>query len=264
MSAVFLSHSHADKAFARRLAADLRAAGHSVWIDEAEINVGDSLVGKIREGIDQVDYVAAILSEASISSEWVTRELDIASNREIEEKRVMVLPLLVQKVELPGFLKGKFYADFTSDDKYLEQFNLLLRALGPAEPVPMVSPEELASLRQELEQAKASLDQHREQMETHRRFALRGKSEKLRSAIESENKGFPRHAPINDTYAFEVGKDDGDGGIPVTLGYLLHAIRKAQMKGAHPLDILISLENKWDLVESMLGAYSDMVESAAN
>jgi len=41
MSSVFLSHSHKDKPFARKLAVDLRHAGHIVWIDEAEILVGD-------------------------------------------------------------------------------------------------------------------------------------------------------------------------------------------------------------------------------
>ena len=39
--------------------------GHSVWIDEAEINIGDSLIGKIREGLDEVDFVAAVLSKHS-------------------------------------------------------------------------------------------------------------------------------------------------------------------------------------------------------
>lgn len=64
LTSVFLSHSHADRPIARRLAADLRRAGHAVWIDEAEINIGDSLIEKIREGLDQVDFVAAIISSA--------------------------------------------------------------------------------------------------------------------------------------------------------------------------------------------------------
>ena len=100
MSSIFLSHTHADKPIARRLAADLRAAGHSVWIDEAEIEIGDSLVEKIRNGLDQVEYVAALISSASVGSEWVKRELDIASNREIDEKRVVVLPLLTNGASL--------------------------------------------------------------------------------------------------------------------------------------------------------------------
>lgn len=66
MSKVFLSHTSKDKPFVRKLANDLRSYGHTVWIDEAEINIGDSLINKIRDGLDSVDFVAAILSKESI------------------------------------------------------------------------------------------------------------------------------------------------------------------------------------------------------
>ncbi len=112
MSSAFLSYSHDDKAFARKLAADLRRHGHIVWTDEGEIKVGDSLIEKIRDGIDRVDYVIALISNASINSPWVKKELDIASNREMEQDRVVVLPALLDDVDLPGFLKGKMYTNF--------------------------------------------------------------------------------------------------------------------------------------------------------
>jgi hypothetical protein len=153
LSNVFLSHSHADKPFARRLANELKAAGHGVWIDEAEIDIGDSLIEKIRDGIDQVDYVAAILSRASIDSAWVTRELDIASNREIEEKRVVVLPLLVEDVELPGFLKGKFYGDFTDEAQFEEKLSLLLRKLGKTKKLESTTADDIAELKEALADA---------------------------------------------------------------------------------------------------------------
>ena len=60
---VFISYSHANKAFAMRLASDLKASGAAAWIDEAEINVGDSLIDKISKTIDRVDYLAAVLRE---------------------------------------------------------------------------------------------------------------------------------------------------------------------------------------------------------
>jgi len=46
-----------------RLASDLKASGAAAWIDEAEINVGDSLIDKISKTIDRVDYLAAVLRE---------------------------------------------------------------------------------------------------------------------------------------------------------------------------------------------------------
>jgi len=256
MSSVFLSHSHADKDFARKLAADLRLAGHGVWIDEAEINIGDSLIEKIREGLDQVDYVAAILSSSSIGSPWVTRELDIASNREIKEGRVVVLPLLVEKVKLPGFLEGKFYGDFTEPSRYKDALDLLLRKLGPAEELPKLSHDEIAALRQELALAQAAVAQHESALRVHHKIALKGKSDALVAAIEKANKRYPSHAPINIVYAFEVSN------MPLTLDYVLWSIAKAQQRGGHPLDILLTLEDKWDEVKAMLDAYDELLTTA--
>jgi hypothetical protein len=127
---IFLSHSHADKSFARRLAADLRAAGAHVWLDEAEIQLGDSLIQKIQQGIDEMDYLAVVLSPKSVASPWVQREVEIALNDEMAGTGVKVLPLLYQICELPGFLKGKFRADFTSEDKYQQGLDLILVRLG--------------------------------------------------------------------------------------------------------------------------------------
>ncbi|HEC91887.1 MAG TPA: toll/interleukin-1 receptor domain-containing protein, partial [Candidatus Atribacteria bacterium] len=100
MSSIFLAHSKKDKKFVDKLARDLRNAGYYVWIDEAEIKVGDSLIEKIREGIDKVSYVGVVISHNSIKSEWVRKEVDIAINQEIEGKRVKVIPILLDNVDL--------------------------------------------------------------------------------------------------------------------------------------------------------------------
>jgi hypothetical protein len=255
LSTIFLSHSHADKPFARKLAASLRAAGHGVWIDEAEINIGDSLIEKIREGIDQVDYVAAVLSSSSIASPWVTRELDIASNREIEEGRVVVLPLLVENVELPGFLKGKFYGDFSDESQYETTLDLLLRKLGKQDDVPSLQLEEIAALRAALTHAQERAAVQEKQIAQHEKLALKGKSEGLVRAVKAANEKYPSHSAINNLHAFEVS------GSPVVLDYLLWAIGKAQRKGAHPLEMLLELDNKWPEATRMFEAYMDSVDA---
>ena len=129
---MFLSHSHEDKEFARKLAKDLTARGARVWIDEAEIRIGDSLIEKIREGIDAVEFVAAVLSPVSVKAPWVLRELDVAMNQEIEGRRVKVLPLMYRHCEPPGFLKGKLWADFTAEDYYPESLKKLVATLMQA------------------------------------------------------------------------------------------------------------------------------------
>jgi len=114
---VFLSHNWEDKGMARLLASRLSGRGIGVWLDEAEIKLGDSLIEKIRAGLDQVDYVVALLSRSSLASMWVAKELDVAMNQEIENRRVKVLPIRLDDSDLPGFLKGKLYADLRSPDK---------------------------------------------------------------------------------------------------------------------------------------------------
>jgi TIR domain len=104
MASVFISHSHAEKLFAWRIAAAIAKSVHHVWIDEAEILIGDSLIEKIGEALEAVDDVLAILSSHSIGSKWVRQDLDIAIDREINGRKVVVLPALIEDVELPVFL----------------------------------------------------------------------------------------------------------------------------------------------------------------
>jgi hypothetical protein len=127
---VFLSHNVKDKPFVQKLARDLDNHGVQYWLDEAEIKVGDSLIEKIRSGIDEVDYVAVILSPNSIASPWVQREIDVAVNQEIYGKKIKVLPIMYERCELPGFLLGKLYVNFADEAKYPEAFKQLVNSIG--------------------------------------------------------------------------------------------------------------------------------------
>ena len=70
-----------------------------------------------------------VLSTKSIDAPWVKKELDVAMNREIAGGEVVVLPLLYEKCNLPEFLKGKLYADFTNPKDYEKVLAKLLRRL---------------------------------------------------------------------------------------------------------------------------------------
>ncbi len=127
---IFLSHIGVDKPFVRRLRGDLLAHGvPRVWLDEAEIEIGDSLITKIDEGMKVSRYIAVVLSTKSIDAPWVKKELDVAMNREITSGEVVVLPLLYEPCELPEFLKGKLYADFSKPEEYEAVLAKLLRRL---------------------------------------------------------------------------------------------------------------------------------------
>ena len=136
MSSIFLSHSSRDKQFARRLAETLTSHGVQVWIDEAELKIGDSLIGKISAAIDKADFVAAILSQNSVRSNWVQKELQLAMTKEIEGRRVTVLPILIERCEIPGFLADKVYADFTDPEDFDGPLFKVLRAVGVSRHTP--------------------------------------------------------------------------------------------------------------------------------
>lgn len=255
MSKIFLSHTSTDKPFVRKLAGDLRRYGHTVWIDEAEINIGDSLIGKIRKGLDEVDFVAVVLSKASVKSQWVQKEIEIASNREIEEKKVLVLPLIIENVELPGFLKGKLYGDFSKEEEYQEKLSLLLRSLGDSTLIVKTESDELVKLKEELTAAREIAASYKEKADKIKKYSLFSKSEKLKEAIEDENENHPEYTPINSVYAFEI--ED----ISITLGSVLWAIMKVRRYGAHQLEHLLTITDNWDKVDRMLEAYEDLLNS---
>ena len=127
---IFLCHNTSDKPFVRKLAQRLGQAGAHVWVDEAEINVGDSLTEKIGSAIEHADYLGAVLSQKAINSSWVQRELAIAIQKELKEKHVVVLPFLLEQVALPAFLSDKCYADFSDPDNFESSFIRVLKSLG--------------------------------------------------------------------------------------------------------------------------------------
>lgn len=126
----FLSHNHADKDFVRKLARDLENHGVRCWLDEAEMQIGDSLIQKIRKGIDSVDFFVVVLSPNSVESPWVVNELDVAMNHQINGRPIKVLPVLLKECEPPGFLIGKLYADFQIESNYADSLKKLINSIG--------------------------------------------------------------------------------------------------------------------------------------
>lgn len=126
MPSVFISYSNKDRQFVERLASDLKATGLRVWYDQWELKVGDSLISKISAGIRAQDYLVVVLSRSSVTSEWVRKELSAALMRELNEKRVIVLPVLIENCEIPPLISDKVYADFIKD--YASGLKTLLSA----------------------------------------------------------------------------------------------------------------------------------------
>lgn len=111
MAAIFLSHSSRDKDVARQLAGDLKQLGHQVWLDEWNIRVGQCIPTEIEQGIATADFVTLLLSKHAVESSWVDREWKMAYWDEINSGSIVVLPVLLEKCEIPKLLQTKKYAN---------------------------------------------------------------------------------------------------------------------------------------------------------
>lgn len=112
---LFICYSHENEEFVNRLVARLMEQRVKLWWDRARIKVGESLLQKIQGAIAEADYLALVLSKASVQSEWCKEELNAAFMRQLAEKRAIVLPVLIEPCNIPTFLRDKKYADFRTD-----------------------------------------------------------------------------------------------------------------------------------------------------
>lgn len=90
---VFVCHASEDKAgVARPLANHLAALGVRAWLDESELQVGDSLHCKIDSGLAQSRFGVVILSPHFFAKDWTKAELGGLIAREVDGRKV-VLPI---------------------------------------------------------------------------------------------------------------------------------------------------------------------------
>jgi uncharacterized protein YjbI with pentapeptide repeats len=89
----FLSHSSADKDFARRLFSRMRDEGLRVWFDEVDMRSGRKLHEQIDEAIRLHDKLLLVLSPNSMGSEWVRTELCKAFKQERREGKRKLFPI---------------------------------------------------------------------------------------------------------------------------------------------------------------------------
>jgi TIR domain-containing protein len=128
---VFLCHSSIDKPFVRKLDTALRYCYISCWLDERDLDIGDSLHKSIGEAIKSCEYILPILSKNSIGSAWVIDELSAALALEKESGEKRILPVLtdLSNQEIPVFLKDRLYADFRSQPEVA--IRALVKAIDP-------------------------------------------------------------------------------------------------------------------------------------
>ena len=136
----FISYSSKDQEFAERLHADLQDKGVRCWFAPEDLKIGE----RIRPGIDEAirlhDKLLLILSEHSVSSQWVEQEVETALERERKQERTVLFPIRLDDAVMES--KGGWAAlirntrnigDFRKQDAYQQAFDRLLRDLKAGE-----------------------------------------------------------------------------------------------------------------------------------
>ncbi|HEX9988696.1 MAG TPA: toll/interleukin-1 receptor domain-containing protein [Chloroflexia bacterium] len=101
----FISYSHKDMVFARRLYDTLQGKGIRCWLDEHQILPGDDLFEQLDRGIKLWDKVLLCCSEASLTSWWVNDEIERAFAKEQKLMRDHGRPMLALiPLNLDGYL----------------------------------------------------------------------------------------------------------------------------------------------------------------
>ena len=144
---IFVSYSRTDIDIVRKLVAGIHSKTNArCWVDWNGIESGDQFVEVIISAIDQVDVVLFVLSDSSMSSSYVKKEIVYARNTGKK-----VIPVVADGGKLRGWFLFQFgetdYIDLTSEQQYDKLIeNVQEWFLGkniPAVDAEVVQPEEV-------------------------------------------------------------------------------------------------------------------------
>lgn len=130
---VFISHASEDKdAVVDGLAQQLEALGVAVWYDDDQIQIGDSLMGSLDEGLSESRYGVIVLSENFIDKNWPESELKALMQR-FQKDDVGIMPLrygipheeIVDSYPLLSDLASRPITSDTIQDRVQDIYNVI-------------------------------------------------------------------------------------------------------------------------------------------
>lgn len=126
---VFISHSSKDKNEVEKLLPFINGMNLPVWFDKYNIDVGQSIVEKVQEGVKNSYAVIFWITDNFLESKWCKREMQAFIKRMIEED-ILIISILDKNVSidrLPIFLQ-----DIKFIQRENENFEEIAKEIMPA------------------------------------------------------------------------------------------------------------------------------------
>jgi len=135
----FISYSSKNQDFAERLYSDLQSRKVRCWFATEDLKIGDKLRPAFDEAIRVHDKLMVLLSEHSVRSEWVEKEVETAFEKERQQNRTVLFPIRLDDAVMEtkeawaaDIRRTRHIGDFRqwkNHDLYKKAFERLLRDL---------------------------------------------------------------------------------------------------------------------------------------
>lgn len=127
---IFISYNHLDEVIVdtivRRL--EIEFGRRNIFYDKWSICPGDSIIGKMNEGLEQFSTFFFMVSQNSLQSSMVTREWQSALMKTIKNNLKFV-PIRLTDCEMPAIIGDVLYLDLINDgiDNVIEKMKLIVK-----------------------------------------------------------------------------------------------------------------------------------------
>jgi hypothetical protein len=128
----FVSYRHGeeDERFSRWLVEELEQAGYRLAIDGRDFAANENFLSEMERCIRESRFTLAVVSDRYLRSGNCEEEAVIAKVLDMGERRRRLVPLVLERVEMPAWIYGIVGIDFTTSDPMVDPMARLKATLG--------------------------------------------------------------------------------------------------------------------------------------
>lgn len=106
---IFISYCDIDKHIATQLRSFLETLlDEEVWFKDFDLNSGELIFEAITEAITEANWFIILISAASLQSQWVEAEANLATIRSMEDENFKIIIIMVDKTKWPEHIRFAF------------------------------------------------------------------------------------------------------------------------------------------------------------